>query len=74
MERARVVDNSVRVTRARTIAAASVGLTLLLFAPLFGWWTLVLFALAVLNTQTVDRRMARSPRPELHVHTERVAS
>jgi len=67
MERARVVDNGARVTRARTIAAASVGLTLLLFAPMFGWWTLALFALSALNTQTVDRRIARSARPELHV-------
>jgi diguanylate cyclase (GGDEF)-like protein len=67
MERARVLDNGVRVTRARTIAAASVGATLLLFAPMFGWWTLVLFALSALNTQTVDRRMARSAHPERHV-------
>src|SRR5919201_2591787 len=67
MERARCVDNGVRVTRARTIASVSVGLTLLLFAPMFGWWTVALFALSALNTQTVDRRMERSARPELHV-------
>ena len=67
IERARVVDNGVRVTRARTIAAASVGATLLLFAPMYGWWTLVLFALSALNTQTVDRRIARSAYPERHV-------
>jgi len=67
MERARVVDNGARVTRARTIATASVGLTLLLFAPMFGWWTLLLFALSALNTQTVDRRIARSSHPEWHV-------
>lgn len=67
IERARVVDNGVRVTRARTIAAASVGATLLLFAPMYGWWTLVLFALSALNTQTVDRRIARSSFPERHV-------
>src|SRR5919199_2033209 len=67
MERARVVDVGVRVTRARTIAAASVGATLLLFAPMFGWWTLLLFGLSALNTQTVDRRIARSARPERHV-------
>src|SRR4051794_22770670 len=67
LERSRVVDNGARVTRARTVAAASVGATLLLFAPMFGWWTLLLFALSVLNTQTVDYRIARSPRPERHV-------
>jgi diguanylate cyclase (GGDEF)-like protein len=67
IERARVVDNGARVTRARTIATASVGATLLLFAPMFGWWTLLLFALAALNTQTVDRRIARSMHPERHV-------
>ncbi|TMM12718.1 MAG: GGDEF domain-containing protein [Actinobacteria bacterium] len=67
MERARVVDNGARVTRARTIAAASVGLSLLLFAPMFGWWTVALFALSAANTQTVDRRIARSARPERHI-------
>ena len=67
LERARVMDNSVRVTRARTIAAASVGATLLVFAPMFGWWTLALFALSAINTQTVDRRIARSARPERHI-------
>ena len=67
MERSRVVDNGVRVTRARTIASASVGATLLVFAPMFGWWTIALFALSAINTQTVDRRIARSSRPERHV-------
>ncbi|MEA2389014.1 MAG: two-component system, cell cycle response regulator [Thermoleophilaceae bacterium] len=67
IERSRVIDNGVRVARARTIASASVAATLLLFAPMFGWWTLVLFGLSALNTQTVDRRMARSARPERHV-------
>ena len=67
MERARVVDNGPRVTRARTIASAAVGMTLLLFAPMFGWWTILLFALSAANTQTVDRRIARSARPERHV-------
>ena len=62
-----MVDNSTRVTRARTIASISVGLTLLLFAPIFGWWTVALFALSAANTQTVDRRMARSVRPERHI-------
>lgn len=67
IERARVVDNSGRVTRARTIAAVSIAATLALFAPMFGWWTVVLLALSALNTQTVDRRIARSVHPERHV-------
>src|SRR5689334_1914727 len=67
VERARVVDNGERVTRARTIAAASFAATLLLFAPMFGWWTLALLVLSALNTQTVDRRIARSAHPERHV-------
>src|SRR5256885_17219188 len=66
IERRRVLDNSARVTRARTIASISVGATLLVFAPMFGWWTVVLFVLSAGNKQTVDRRMARSTRPELH--------
>jgi len=67
IERRRVLDNSVRVARARTIASLSVGATLLLFAPMFGWWTIALFLLSAANTQTVDRRMARSARPERHI-------
>jgi diguanylate cyclase (GGDEF)-like protein len=67
MERSRVLDNGVRVARARTIASASVGATLLLFAPMFGWWTVLLFVLSAANTQTVDWRMARSAHPERHV-------
>src|ERR1044072_807856 len=66
LERARVVENSPRVTRARTIAAVSIAATLVLFAPMFGWWTLALLARSALNTQTVDRRIARSPHPERH--------
>ena len=62
-----MIDVGVRVGRARTIAVASVAGTLLFFAPLYGWWTLVLFAASALNTQTVDWRMARSARPERHV-------
>ena len=67
MERSRVVDNGTRVARARTIASVSVAATLLLFTPMFGLWTIGLMLLSAVNTQTVDRRIARSSHPERHV-------
>ena len=66
-DRQRVIDNTSRVRRARAIASAAVGFTLVFFAPEFGWWTLLLFALSCANMLTLDRRTLRSARPEYHV-------
>jgi diguanylate cyclase (GGDEF)-like protein len=67
LDRARLVDNSTRVIRARNIAFGATGLILAIAAPKFGPWVLLLFALAVLNAANLDRRVERSPRPELHL-------
>jgi diguanylate cyclase (GGDEF)-like protein len=64
LDRARVVESSARVRRARTVSASAVGVALLGFAPVYGWWTLGLFAIAALNLGTVDMRLRRSRRPE----------
>ncbi len=64
--RARVLDNSPRVKRARSTASLSVGLAVLYAAPAYSWWLLPLFAVSMLNTSTVDLRMRRSSRPEYH--------
>jgi hypothetical protein len=44
----------------------TVGLTLLYSAPALSWWLLPRFGLSILNTETLDRRMRRSRRPEHH--------
>jgi diguanylate cyclase (GGDEF)-like protein len=62
--RARVLENSRRVRRARTVASFSIGLAVLYAAPTYGWPVLAIFAISLLNTQTVDVRMRRVARPE----------
>ena len=63
-DRARVLDNSERIRRARAIAAGAMGITILATIPWTGWWTLVLFGIAVVTIGTLDWRMARNERPE----------
>jgi diguanylate cyclase (GGDEF)-like protein len=67
VDRARLLDNSERIRRARTISSLAVGLTLISFVPTYGWWIMVLFAISAINTGTLDARCARSPRPQLHI-------
>lgn len=67
LDRARMLDSSVRMQRARMITAVAVGVALVYLTPRYGLWTLALFALALANLLTLDRRIARSPYPELHV-------
>jgi diguanylate cyclase (GGDEF)-like protein len=66
-DRARLLENSQRVSRARAIASAAIGLCLIYVAPIYGWWLVALFAVSALNTQTLEWRMRRSVRPEYHV-------
>ena len=66
-DRARVLDNSTRVRRARRVAAAAIGVALIALLPWFGIWILGLFAASAVNLLTLDRRMARSKHPELVV-------
>jgi diguanylate cyclase (GGDEF)-like protein len=67
IDRARVVDNSARVIKARNIVSVCTGVTLLIATPKFGAWILLLFAMAMANTLTLDRRVERSRRPEFHI-------
>jgi diguanylate cyclase (GGDEF)-like protein len=60
----RVVDANARVRMIRFVGAGSIGVALLLAGPWVGWWTLIPFSLAALNLWHIDRRIARSPRPE----------
>jgi diguanylate cyclase (GGDEF)-like protein len=62
-----MLDNSGRIRRARAISSAAIAATLVFFAPTYGWWTLVLSAVAGLNMATLDRRIARSANPQLHI-------
>ncbi len=67
IDRARMLEGSKAIARARTITGASIGASLVLFAPMYGWWTIALFAVAIANIATLDRRVARSQFPELHI-------
>src|SRR3954452_12996049 len=67
LDRARLLDNSVRIRRARTITAVAIAGTLGAFAPAYGWWADLFFAVCAANMGTLDRRIARSARPQLHI-------
>jgi len=62
--RARMLDMSPRVRRARQIAAAAVGVGMLLTMSDMKWPAIPLFAVCMLNLVTVDARIKRSLRPE----------
>lgn len=64
LDRARVTEASGRVRKARTMCAAVMGVALLASAPWIGWGSLVLFALTAANFATLDKRLAKSERPE----------
>lgn len=64
LDRSRVVDASPRVRKIRWIGSGAVGAALLAAAPWIGWWTLILFALCVLNFLNVERRIYKSAHPE----------
>jgi diguanylate cyclase (GGDEF)-like protein len=64
LDRSRVVDANARVRRIRMVGSGAVGAALLAAAPWVGWWTLILFALAVLNFANVERRIDTSAHPE----------
>ncbi|GAC1434475.1 MAG: hypothetical protein NVSMB51_01730 [Solirubrobacteraceae bacterium] len=63
-DRARMLDMSPRVRRARSVTAASCGLGLVALVPYIGWTSLLLFAVVVGNLLTLERRIAASKRPE----------
>jgi diguanylate cyclase (GGDEF)-like protein len=67
LDRARLLDNSARIRRARTISAAAIAATLIWFARDQGWWTVLYFGIAALNLLTLDWRCARSSSPQLHI-------
>lgn len=46
------------------IGSGAVGAALLIAAPWVGWWTLILFALSLLNFLNVERRIDSSAHPE----------
>ncbi len=64
LDRRRVIDASERVRMVRLVGSGAVGAALLLVAPWVGWWTLALFALALLNFLVVEVRIGRSEHPE----------
>jgi diguanylate cyclase (GGDEF)-like protein len=63
-DRARLLDMSPRVRRARQIATGAVGVGMLLTVHDMKWTAIPLFAVCLLNLLTVDIRIKRSLRPE----------
>jgi diguanylate cyclase (GGDEF)-like protein len=64
LDRARVIEASARVRKARMLAALATGAVMLALAPRFGWGTMALFGLVAANLAAVDPLLARSARPE----------
>jgi diguanylate cyclase (GGDEF)-like protein len=67
LDRARLLDNSVRIRRARTISVVAIGATLVSFAPRYGFWSLGLLAIVALKLGWQEYRVPRSARPQLHI-------
>jgi diguanylate cyclase (GGDEF)-like protein len=65
LDRRRIVDANSRVRMIRNVASLAVGVALLAAIPMYGWWSLALFALVAADFLTVERRMARSAYPEI---------
>jgi diguanylate cyclase (GGDEF)-like protein len=63
-DRARLVEASDRLRRARAAGSGAVVLALLASAPFIGWWVLGVVLLSALNTATMERRLRRTERPE----------
>jgi diguanylate cyclase (GGDEF)-like protein len=64
-DRARVVEASSRIKKARRITAGAIGVGVLASAPWLGWWTIAVFVPVGLHLVTVDRWLERSNSPEL---------
>jgi len=69
LDRARLLDNSVRIRRARTISVIAIAATLVSFAPRYGFWTLGLLAIVALKLAWQEWRVPRSQDPQLHIAT-----
>jgi diguanylate cyclase (GGDEF)-like protein len=67
VDRRRLLDAGLRVRKARDMGAIVMGVSVVFIASTYGWWMLAGLALALVNTQTLDRRLAKSERPEFHI-------
>jgi diguanylate cyclase (GGDEF)-like protein len=63
--RARVLEASARIGKARAFIAGAIGVGVLVGAPWNGWWTIALFVPAAVHLVTMDRWMRRTDTPEL---------
>jgi diguanylate cyclase (GGDEF)-like protein len=64
LDRARVVEASPRVRRARLVAGGAVGAGLLTLAPSIGWWAIGLAVIGAGGVTAVELRVSRSRQPE----------
>jgi diguanylate cyclase (GGDEF)-like protein len=63
-DRARMIEAGTRVRGARSVASAGLGVTLLVCVPWLGWLPLAFYVVSMVQVLTLDRRIARSSRPE----------
>ncbi|MBI5105145.1 MAG: GGDEF domain-containing protein [Solirubrobacterales bacterium] len=66
-DRLRVVDMEHRLKPVRKASFGVLALALVLMGSWVGWWTLLPLAIAAVGFQLVDRRLERSPRPEIGI-------
>ncbi|MCW2996369.1 MAG: hypothetical protein JWQ18_3864 [Conexibacter sp.] len=63
-DRARMLEAGSLVRRARVWVSGLVGLATLAAGPWIGWWPVLFSVISAVQVATLDRRVARSPRPE----------
>ncbi len=63
-DRTRMIEAGTRVRGARSVASAGLGVTLLVCVPWLGWLPLAFYVVSMVQVLTLDRRIARSSRPE----------
>jgi diguanylate cyclase (GGDEF)-like protein len=73
-DRARMLEAGTLVRRARVWVSLGVGVATAASGPWIGWWPLLLSAFSAVQVVTLDRRVARSPRPERFVALSFVAT
>jgi diguanylate cyclase (GGDEF)-like protein len=59
-----MIEAGTRVRGARSVASAGLGVTLLVCVPWLGWLPLAFYVVSMVQVLTLDRRIARSSRPE----------
>jgi diguanylate cyclase (GGDEF)-like protein len=63
-DRERLLDHNGRAARTRLVSSVAIAVALVVSVPWLGWEPLLLLVASSVNLITIDRRLARSARPE----------